>query len=293
MPAELAHLDVAAFTGEKVGPMVRGFFPRREQEAVLTVLSQSVVFLSPANIQTVLREERWLSTTWDLANRYLGSFGAELLAVDAPCILGLGEETKCYVSIEYLRGGDSRFADVIVHEAAHVFHNCKRRTIGLPETRRREWPLELAYAKRETFAHACEAYSRILELGRTPTERRCLLDELATGSMPPDDRVDPADYVEILRDALSARNGWKRILARCAPSRFTRTTRRSDQPSASAESAPGSSAGGPSSASRNLAAPVPAPAASCSMRSELLAEDILAPTVPTVAPASAAAASRR
>lgn len=63
VPAELAHLDVAAFTREKVGPMVRGFFPRREQEAVLTVLSQSVVFLSPANIQTVLREERWLSTT--------------------------------------------------------------------------------------------------------------------------------------------------------------------------------------------------------------------------------------
>jgi hypothetical protein len=40
--------------------------------------------------------------------------------------------------------------------------------MGLPYTRRREWPLELAFAKRETFAYACEAYSRILELGRPP-----------------------------------------------------------------------------------------------------------------------------
>lgn len=233
VPAELADLDVVAFARAKLIPMVRGLFPRREQDPVLAVLSHSLVFLSPANIQTVLREQRWLGTAWDLANLYLGSFGAELLAADAPRILGLGEETKCYVSIEYLHGGDSRVSDVVVHEAAHVFHNCKRRTMGLRETRRREWPLELAYAKRETFAYACEAYSRFLELGRTPTERRSLLEELATGSMPPDDRVDAAEFVEILRDALSARNGWKRILARCAAPRFARMTRRSDQPSAS------------------------------------------------------------
>jgi len=56
-------------------------------------------------------------------------------------------------------------SDYAIHEAAHIFHNCKREMIGLPATRRREWLLDIDYAKRETFAYACEAYSRILELG--------------------------------------------------------------------------------------------------------------------------------
>jgi hypothetical protein len=238
-PAELAHLDVVAFTRTKVGPMVRGLFPSREQETVLDVLSRAVVFLSPANIQTVLREERWLSTAWDLANLYLGSFGAPLLGPDAPEILGLAQETRCYVSVEYLRpSSDDRFADFIVHEAAHVFHNCKRRTMGLPHTWRREWPIELEFRKRETFAHACEAYSRILELGRTRTERLRLLDELARGPMPGHASVDHAEYLDILREATAARNGWKRILARCAPAAMTRRGRRADLASQSAGSGP-------------------------------------------------------
>jgi hypothetical protein len=28
-----------------------------------------------------------------------------------------------------------------VHEAAHVFHNCKRRAAGLPETRMQKYPV--------------------------------------------------------------------------------------------------------------------------------------------------------
>lgn len=31
-------------------------------------------------------------------------------------------------------GEEDEFADFVVHEAAHVFHNTKRRTLGLPET---------------------------------------------------------------------------------------------------------------------------------------------------------------
>jgi hypothetical protein len=103
----------------------------------------------------------------------------------------------------------------MVHEAAHIFHNCKRETIELPTTRRREW-LEIDYAKRETFAYSCEAYSRILELGKTRSARSKLLSELAEGPMPPDEHVDGAGYVDILREAVAARNGWKRILERCS-----------------------------------------------------------------------------
>ena len=50
-----------------------------------------------------------------------------------------------------IRDRDDPFADFIAHEAAHIFHNCKRATIGLSETRTKEWSLDIEYRKRETF----------------------------------------------------------------------------------------------------------------------------------------------
>ena len=35
----------------------------------------------------------------------------------------------------------------------------------------------------------------------------------------PEDGVDREEYVDMLSEAVSARNGWKRSLARCAPQR--------------------------------------------------------------------------
>jgi hypothetical protein len=221
VPGELLGLDVAAFARGKVAPMVRGLFPRAEQDQVLDVLARSVVFLTPASLERILRQTSWLSTAWNLANLYLFSFGTELLSQEAEPILGLSEETTCYVSVEYFTGS-GRFDDFIVHEAAHVFHNCKRQTIGLNHTRRREWLLEIEFAKRETFAHACEAYSRILVLGKRPADRRALLFDLEREPLPGAPGVDPDEYVDVLREAVAARNGWKRILARCAPSRRAR-----------------------------------------------------------------------
>ena len=64
--------------------MVKGLFPRSEQEIVLSMLERSVVFLTQDNIVSVLREMTWLGTAWDLANLYLASCSVELLAEDAP-----------------------------------------------------------------------------------------------------------------------------------------------------------------------------------------------------------------
>ena len=102
------------------------------------------MFLTPDNISAILAEAHWLGTAWDLANLYLLSIGAAPLGDDAPNIVGLSEETTCYVSMEYF-ADTPRFADFVVHEAAHIFHNCKRHTIGLPHTRTREWVLEIEY----------------------------------------------------------------------------------------------------------------------------------------------------
>jgi hypothetical protein len=224
VPKALGSMDVTAFTRAKVAPMVHGLFPRHERAVVLDLLARSAVFLTPANIDAVLEQTRWLSTAWDLANLYLGSFGAQLLSDDAVPILGLSEETTCYVSVDYFRS-TGRFDDFVVHEAAHIFHNCKRQTIGLPETRTREWLLAIDYRKRETFAYACESYSRILELGPSRSDRQALLYDVAQHPLPPDDRVDGEEYVDILREAVAARNGFKHILQRCAPPRVARKTK--------------------------------------------------------------------
>jgi hypothetical protein len=200
--------DVLALTRRKVGPMVRGLFPRAEQDAVLAVLERSVVVLTSANIEPLLRGHGFDGSAWTLANLYLASQGAEPLGDEAPRLIGLSEGTTCYVSLAYVAEDDDPFADVVVHEAAHVFHNCKRETLGLRRTRTKEWLLEIAYRKRETFAYACEAYARVLERAMTPADRRALAAEYGRAVRVADERVEAA---------AAARNGWKVILARCAP----------------------------------------------------------------------------
>jgi hypothetical protein len=200
----------------KFTPMVRGLFPQAEQSIILDMLERSVIFLTPATIKIALEKTPWLHTAWNLANLYLASLDAKLLGDAALGIVGLSEETTCYVSMSYFANRNP-FDDYVIHEAAHIFHNCKRESIGLPATRRREWMLEIDYTKRETFAYSCEAYSRMLELGETRSARIRLLSELAEGPMPSDERVDGSEYVDILRECVAARNGWKRILERCSP----------------------------------------------------------------------------
>src|SRR6266566_8138217 len=62
--------------------------------------------------------------------------------------------------------------------------------------------------------------------GRYPRRAACpalrsssprAIDELAAGLRPPDEHVEGDEYADVLREAAAARNGWRHILARCAP----------------------------------------------------------------------------
>jgi hypothetical protein len=108
------------------------------------------------------------------------------------------------------------FADFVVHEVAHIFHNCRRLVAGLVETRRREWLLDIAFRKRETFAYACEAYARILERANTRSARAVLAGELDDDFGTGDERVGRGEVAEVVRQAAARRNGWKVILGMCA-----------------------------------------------------------------------------
>lgn len=217
----MPSIDTVALTRRKVAPMVRGLFPRAEQDPVLAVLEKSVVFLTRENIGRLLRDSHWLHSSWVLANLFLVSIGADVLGDDAPRLVGLSEETTCYVSAEYF-GDDDPFADFLVHEVAHIFHNCKRSTVGLRETRRREWLLDIEYRKRELFAYSCEAFSRIVERARSPKERLALGGEYRKDPGISEHHVDLDQLGAIVEEASGARNGWKLIHARCAPARVVR-----------------------------------------------------------------------
>ena len=77
--------------------------------------------------------------------------------------------------------------------------------------------LDIDYRKRETFAYACESYSCIVARGGTAADRRAALDAHADGWLPGGESIDVDEYLDILQEAVAARNGWKRILQRCAP----------------------------------------------------------------------------
>jgi len=144
--------DLEEFVRSKVEPMVRGLFPRIEQAKVLSALERSITFVTEDTLEAVLRGRSFLCSAWDIANLYLGSVGGELLGEDAPRIVGLSEETSCFVSPAYFDSNGDRFADFVLHETAHIFHNCRRVTIGLPARRGREWLLEIDFRMRETFS---------------------------------------------------------------------------------------------------------------------------------------------
>lgn len=214
--------DLASWTRRKLTPMVHGFFPEAERETVLRLFEKSVVFLTSDNIERVLLGQMWLHSAWDLANLYLSSVEADLLGPGAPSLLGLSQETTCYVSTEYFVERE-RIEDFVLHEAAHVFHNCKRKTAGLPETRTKEWLLLLEFSKRETFAYSCEAYGWIVERSSSKAERLALGGRFAAhGFGQCDERMDPSEVADIVKEACHARNGWKVILGRCSPEKRSR-----------------------------------------------------------------------
>lgn len=215
-PSGLRGVDVARLARDKAAPMVRGMFPAAERKTILRLLESSVIFLTRDNICDVLTSATWHHTAWNLANLYLGSIGAKCLGAEASHLVGLSEETTCYVSLAYFDEADP-FADFVVHEMAHVFHNWKRERVGLPYTRYREWLLEIEFTKRETFAYTCEAYSRIQERACGREERKRLLTEYTSNWAPGAEGVKQDELVSILSEAVLARNGWKRILRRCAP----------------------------------------------------------------------------
>jgi len=215
-PSMPPDFDAGQFVLGKVRPMVCGLFPERERQALLDLFENSLVFVTHDNIDSLIQDTDRLSTAHQIANLFLGSLGLPGLDDQPVEFVGFSEETTFYVSMAYFKDSDP-FADWVIHEAAHVFHNWKRASVGLPHTQSREFLLNIAFAKREVFAYACEAYSRILERAKDPTDRRRLYAEYVKNGVHADVRISRDELVDVVASAVAARNGWNRILANCSP----------------------------------------------------------------------------
>ena len=88
--------------------------------------------------------------------------------------------------------------------------------MGLRQTRKREWLLDIAFHKREMFAYACEVYTRIVERAPAMAARRRLAARFEAHDHFSDSRVDLDELTMIVREAGSVRNGWRAILRSCA-----------------------------------------------------------------------------
>jgi hypothetical protein len=200
----------------RIAPMVRALFVEQEQDVVLDAISTGFVLISADTIIPLLQDETDMKTAWRLAMMFIkGACALEIKGEDVDAV-GMNDGLASYIIADEVFPS-APFMDVIVHEAAHAFHNCKRARLGLAATRYREWLLNIAYGKRETFAYACEAYSRIVADAHSVRDRRAYLEELKRSPPPPDDRVDYTEYLHIMAHAIEGRNGWRRILTACAP----------------------------------------------------------------------------
>jgi hypothetical protein len=209
--------NAGQFVLGRVTPMVRGLFPAKEQQAILDLLEKGLVFVHHENIEALILEIQMTSSAWRIVNLYLGSLGLKGLDGQMSNIVGFSEEVAFYVSTTYFHDDDP-FADWVVHEAAHVFHNRKRHLVGLPHTRTKEFLLPIAFRKRELFAYSCEAYARIVERAKGTADRLRLHQEFAANWTPPSEELelDLKEVNDVLAEAVAARNGWKRILQRCS-----------------------------------------------------------------------------
>jgi hypothetical protein len=209
--------DVSAFAQQRIEPMVQGLFRRTDRVAVTKLLADSVVFITPGTVDSLIEREDPHSA-WLIANIFLRSIGLDAISDQAPPIVGFSVSTTCYVSLEYFhKKSASAYSDYVVHEAAHIFHNARRRDAGLLGKKEDDWLLPIEFSMRETFAYACEAYSRICALGLQA--RRESLEKLRRLPPPADERVNTDEYFAILTSALDRRNGWKSILEGCSEQR--------------------------------------------------------------------------
>jgi hypothetical protein len=86
---------------------------------------------------------------WDCRRKTTNTTSSVWLsAIDRPRKRQGPPKLQCRWARPFVPSDNDPFAEFIVHEVAHVFHNCKRATVGLHETRTKQRSLDIDYRKR-------------------------------------------------------------------------------------------------------------------------------------------------
>jgi len=194
--AETPAFDAVALIRSKIEPMVRGLFPRIEQEAVLATLERSVVFLTSANIESVLFDRSFDHSAWTLANLYLTSVGARLLAQGAPRLVGISEETKCFVSVEYFGENLSRIS---LSTSCPYLSQLQTSRPGFPRDVEEGVATQYRIHEARDFRVCLRSILVRVAAGKGPAERRALAEEYSRRKHISEERVDTAEVPVLSR----------------------------------------------------------------------------------------------
>ncbi|MBN9417774.1 hypothetical protein ABS71_20120 [bacterium SCN 62-11] len=179
--------DLREVRRRKVITIVEALFAEEEWAGVLRSLDRSVALLDASNIEPLLLEVASDQTACQVANLYLRSRGFHTSGGEST---GCSDHERCYLTSEYF-WHNNPFADFLVYDCARTI--CDQAL------------LSIASERRELFARACEAYSRVLELATRKAARLQLVEEMNSDGM-----FGPV--AELVGEAVRARNGWKVLL---------------------------------------------------------------------------------
>jgi hypothetical protein len=205
-----APMFASEVIGERLSPMVRGLVQRDWQDLALQELTRRTFVLNLPGTQAALEAELstgFLSTAWQVVWTFFADCGLkvpdERLDID-----GVSAGEYAHVRASAL-STDDPYCDVVVHEGAHLLHYLKPARYGLYVRRGQERFVDVEFRKRELFAFACEAYSRVARKG----SRKARI--LSAERMEADAKSFPSDEIAaiaaLVGAAAQARNGWRVI----------------------------------------------------------------------------------
>jgi hypothetical protein len=208
-----------------IGPMVKGLLEGDWQEVALRELTARTFVLNFQGAKAAMEAE--LSTCFmGTARRILwalfGDYGLkpEDISVEWD---GVSAGNFAHVRLSAYETKDP-YSDVIVHEAAHLLHYLKPAHYGLHVRRGQERFVDIEFCRRELFAFACEAYSRVVRHNERKS-RISFAEEMKERALSfPRDQIE--EVAALVLSASRARNGWRVIREATVIRRVRRSAKR-------------------------------------------------------------------
>ncbi|MDO8806697.1 MAG: hypothetical protein Q7R35_19970, partial [Elusimicrobiota bacterium] len=201
---------------EKVKPMVLGLVQADWRDIALRELGTRIFVLNPEGTRRAIEAElstSWLGNAWNVFWLYFEDYKLKPKSIKLPSMEGITSGTFAHVSHSAYERNDDRF-DVVVHEAAHLLHYLKPKHYSLHVKRGQERFVDVKFLDRELFAYTCEAYTKVLEKGKSKAVKTFTEEIWKACACLPESKSFVKEIAGLLLKAAKSRNGWKVIKER-------------------------------------------------------------------------------